>query len=226
MVAGIGEILGTAMFLFFGFASILVANASAEDDRLNESTSPQIIRYLFISLGFGLAFAVNIWIFARISGAMLNPAITLAMALVQEISVMRAVVCFIAQIAGGLIASGLVMLLFPGPFDIVRIRLNHGTSLAQGVFLEALMTAELVTTVLMLTKERCRRNLAAPIAIGSAVFLGHLIGMPFTGVGMNPVRSFAPDVVTATFNSDHWVYCRFFFRIFSLSVGIIENLSA
>jgi aquaporin rerated protein, other eukaryote len=209
------------MFLFFGFASVLVADTAMQIDLENKaSTSPQIVRFLFIALGFSVSFAVNMWIFAKHSGATLNPAITLALAVINEISIGRAVVCFIGQIAGSLLGSGLVMLLFPAPLSLIRTKLHHGTSQVQGVFLEALMTAELVIVVLMLSRERYKRSIVAAMAVGFSVFIAHLIGIPFTGAGMNPVRSFAPCVVTRTFDADHWVYC----KSHLLSGGYLETL--
>lgn len=77
------------------------------------------------------------------------------MLLIKAISPIRAIVLVIAQMAGGMLASVIVRFLFPETFN-VRTTLGGGTNVAQGVFIEAILTAELVFTVLMLAWEKHR----------------------------------------------------------------------
>lgn len=86
------------------------------------------------------------------------------MLLIKAISPTRAVVLFIAQMCGGMLAAVVVRFLFPGQFNL-RTTLGGGTNLAQGVFIEAILTAELVFTVLMLAWEKHRAT------VGSSSFL-------------------------------------------------------
>ena len=66
------------------------------------------------------------------------------------------------------------------------------------------LTLPLILTVLFLTVEK--HSDTAPVVIGLAVFLGHIVGVPFTGTGINPTRSFGPAIVTGTFTRNHWVF--------------------
>lgn len=125
--------------------------------------------------------------------------------LIRAISVFRAIALFISQILGGMMASVLVRYLFPENFN-VRTTLGGGTSIAQGIFIEALLTAELVFTIYMLAAEKHRATFMAPIGIGLALFIAELVGVQFTGGSLNPARSFGPCVVTANFDSEHWIY--------------------
>ncbi|KAK7413191.1 hypothetical protein QQX98_007915 [Neonectria punicea] len=106
---------------------------------------------------------------------------------------------------GGMLASVLVLFLFPETFN-VGTTLGGGASLVQGVFIEAILTAELVFAIFMLAKEKHRATFIAPVGIGMALFIAELAGVQFTGGSLNPARSFGPCVVTGTFDSEHWIY--------------------
>lgn len=127
------------------------------------------------------------------------------MVLIRAISFVRAICLFISQILGGILASVLVRYLFPENFN-VRTTLTGGANLAQGIFIEALLTAELVFTIYMLAAEKHRATFIAPVGIGLALFIAEMVGVQFTGGSLNPARSFGPCVVTATFDSEHWIY--------------------
>ena len=93
--------------------------------------------------------------------------------------------------------------MFPTDFN-VRTTLADDTSVAQGVFIEMVLTAELVFTVFMLAKEKHKATFMAPIGIGMALFIAEIVGVFFTGGSLNPARSFGPCVVAGTFDSEHW----------------------
>lgn len=209
-VATIGEFIGTTMFLLFGFAGTEVANTGVAAGAENPPPFNVGVQ-IYISLAFGFSLMVNVWIFFRISGAQFNPAVTLAMLLVRAISAVRAACLFLGQIAGSLLASAVVRYLFPQPFAL-RTSLSRSTSLAQGVFIEAVLTAELVFTIFMLAKEKHKANYMAPIGIGLALFIADMAGAPYTGASLNPARSFGPCVITGVFETEHWIYCEFFLR--------------
>lgn len=79
------------------------------------------------------------------------------------------------QFAGGIAAAGLVSALLPGPLQAENA-LASGATIVQGIFLEMLLTAELVFTIIMLAVEKSRTSFIAPLAIGLAIFVAHLIG--------------------------------------------------
>ena len=109
------------------------------------------------------------------------------------------------EILGSIITSLIVKALFPVNFN-VRTTLSADTSLVQGVFIEGLLTAELVFAIFMLAKEKHRATHLAPIGIGIALFIAELVGVYYTGGSLNPARSFGPCVVTGIWDKEHWIY--------------------
>lgn len=134
-------------------------------------------------------------VFFRVSGGLFNPAVTLAMLLIRAVTVARAICLFWAQMLGGILASVLVRYLFPENFN-VRTTLGGGATVVQGIFIEALLTAELVFTIYMLAAEKHRATFIAPVGIGLALFIAEMVGVQFTGGSLNPARSFGECSVT------------------------------
>jgi len=157
------------MFLFFAFSGTQVANidSRAGGGAANTTTgadtgfSPQVLQY--IALVFAFSLMVNVWIFFRISGGLFNPAVTFAMLLTRALTPVRFFLLLVAQLAGAIFSSYLVSVLFPTPLN-VRTTLSADTSLARGVFIEAILTAELVFTIFMLAKEKHKGKLGICIS--------------------------------------------------------------
>ncbi|KAL9636893.1 MAG: hypothetical protein Q9164_002544 [Protoblastenia rupestris] len=194
-----GEFVGTFMFLYFAFAATQIANT------LTPATEPNLTQLLFISLAFGFSLAVTAWVFYRISGGLFNPAVTLGMVITGSLPAVRGLLLFPAQILGAIVAAALVSCMFPGPLA-VQTTLTNGTSIAQGLFIEMFLTAELVFTVLMLAAEKTKATFIAPVGIGLALFVSELAGVFFTGGSLNPARSFGPCVANREFQGYHWIY--------------------
>lgn len=136
---------------------------------------------------------------------MLTSQVTLALTLTGDLDPLRAVLLFITQISGACFAAYLDSVIFPSPFNI-QTTLGAGTTVAQGVWIEALCTAELVFTIIMLAKEKHRATFVAPVGIGLALFIAELVAVYYTGGSLNPARSFGPAAVAHDFISHHWIY--------------------
>ncbi|KAI5809244.1 aquaporin-like protein [Pyronema omphalodes] len=188
------------MYLFFAFAGTMVAHSPGHPI---EEHSP--IVFLYIALSFGFSLAVNIWIFFRVSGGLFNPAVTFAFYLVGNLSFYKAFTIFTAQMLGGITASAIVSALLPVPLS-VGTTLSPDTNKAQGLFIEAFITFELVFTVFMLAAEKHRATFLAPIGIGIIFFVIELVSVRFTGGSANPTRSFGPAVAARKFENDQWIY--------------------
>ncbi|TID17101.1 aquaporin-like protein [Venturia nashicola] len=204
VVAFLGELVGTFLFLFFAFAGTQCANFVGARDI---DPVPTVGALLYIALSFGFSLAVTVWVFFRISGGLFNPAVSLGLALIGAISWKRFPVVVIAQILGAIAAAGIVSCLFPGPLA-VRTTLSTlpATSTQRGLFIEMFCTILLIFTIFMLAAEKHKGTFLAPIGIGLALFVAELGSVMFTGGSLNPARSFGPDVVLGQFDSYHWIY--------------------
>ncbi|KAF2677053.1 aquaporin [Lentithecium fluviatile CBS 122367] len=204
-VAATGEFVGTFMFLYFSFACQVMLQKQASDVSLaNGGSSSQT--NIFTALVYGLSLLVNVWAFFRISGGLFNPAVTFGMVIAGTLPAIRALFLVPAQLVAGMCAAGLVQAMFPGDITLTNTTLSPGTSIAQGVFIEMFMTAELVFVVLMLAAEKSKDTFLAPIGIGLALFVAMMGGVYYTGGSLNPTRSFGPAVAGRQFPGYHWIY--------------------
>ncbi|KAF1358801.1 lens fiber major intrinsic protein [Lizonia empirigonia] len=201
IAAFLGELIGTFMFLFLAFAGTEIALNAAGAQTLTSSVNPapDVSKLLYIAFAFGVSLAINVAIFADISGGKFNPAVTTALFITGKIGWHRAIQTIIAQLIAGMAAAGFVDCLLPGPL-IIATTLDPSMSVVRGLFLETFVTAQLVLTILML-----KGGAAKPMYIGFSLFAAEICSVYFTGGSLNPARSFGPAVVVG-FTSYHWIY--------------------
>ena len=151
-----------------------------------------------VALAFGLVLLGIAYAFGPVSGAHVNPAVTLGMLLGRRMPAGEAVGYWIAQFVGAIAAGG-VLKLFVSSFGVTDYTgalgtngYDNGAINGSGAFvLEALLTAAFVLVILLVT-ERVAAPGFAGIAIGLTLTLVHLVGIPLTGTSVNPARSFGP----------------------------------
>src|SRR6266487_4449027 len=97
------------------------------------------------------------------------------MCIAGQLSWIRGVLFLPTQIVAGMAAAGVVKCLLPGPLNVLTT-LTSGTSIAQGVFIEMFLTAQLAITVLMLAAEKTKATFVAPVGIGLSLFVAMLTG--------------------------------------------------
>lgn len=158
-----------------------------------------------ISLGFGFGVMVGVFLFFRVSGGNLNPAVTLTLVLAGAVPPIRGALMMISQMIAGMAAAGAASAMTPGEVAFAN-GLGGGASRSRGVFIEAFGTCLLCITVLFLAVEKHKATFMAPFVIGIALFLGHLICVYYTGAGLNPARSFGPCVAARSFPDYQWIY--------------------
>ena len=157
-----------------------------------------------IGLVFGLIIMAMIYATGHLSGAHINPAVTIAFTLTRHFALRDAAAYVTAQLAGA--AAGAFLLLAVWPEQPAELGATV-PSVAAGSALvyEAVMTAVLMFVIIAVATDTRAVGAAAAIAIGGTVGLDALFGGPVSGASMNPARSFGPAVAADVWQ-DFWIY--------------------
>ena len=199
--AALAELVATFSFVFLGVGAVVASGRILGVDGLTPA------RLMVIALAHGLAIAIFVAASARFSGGHLNPAVTVAAVVTGKISVTRGGMYVVAQVAGGILAAFLLKGIFP---DALEGGLGaHGLGAVDGagigLLVEVLLTFFLVFVVFATAMDPRGMGHLAPFAIGVAVLLDHLVGVPLTGASMNPARTLGPAWASGAW-ADHWIY--------------------
>ncbi|KAK7928637.1 aquaporin [Apiospora marii] len=205
IVASLSEFVGTFFYMLMVFGCTALVNTPSKAGQDDNDLAANPAKLQFIALAWGMSIAVNAWVFFRISGGFFNPAVTFAMFLIRATGPIRALLIVAGQMLGSIAASAIIRGLLPNG-TASRTELAAETTVTQGLFIEMLLTAQVVFAIFMLAAEKHRATYVAPVGIGLAVFICVMMGAYYTGAGLNPARSFGPCVVTWTFPSYHWIY--------------------
>lgn len=181
--------------------------------RIFEHEGEQLAVYLVVegihlgiignALASGLVVVVMVYATGHISGAHINPAVTLGFALVRRISLRDAGVYWAAQMVGAIVAASLLRLLL----GKVGIMGGHATTIdpALAVGVEIVLTFLLMFIIMAVATDKRAVGHAAAIAIGATVTFDILVGGPLTGGSMNPARTTGPALLAANWQ-DLWIY--------------------
>lgn len=189
----LAEALGTFALVFAGCGAVIT-----------DSTAGQPLGVIGIALAFGLVVAAGVHATGHLSGAHLNPAITLALLAFRRITPGDAVAYITAQLTGALAAAAALHAAWPtdpAALGATVPTVRPGTALLY----EVLMTALLMFVIVAVATDPRATGANAALAIGGTVTLDALIGGPLTGASMNPARSLAPALVSGTWTSQ-WIY--------------------
>jgi aquaporin Z len=187
-----GEIVGTFALIFCGTGAIIINQESGG-----------AITHLGIAITFGLIVASMIFALGDVSGAHLNPAVTLSFAVKKRLPWKSVLPYILAQALGAFIASVALKILFPNS-ETLGATLPAGSQ-AQSFILEVILTMILVMVIFNVTTGAKEKGLTAAIAIGGVVGLEALFAGPICGASMNPIRSISPAFVSGHVES-LWIY--------------------
>jgi aquaporin NIP len=157
-----------------------------------------------ISLVFGLIIMVMVYATGHLSGAHINPAVTIAFTLSRHFPGRDAAAYVVAQLAGASAGALALLAVWPGrPGDLGATVPSVGVGSA--LVYEVLLTAFLMFVIMAVATDTRAVGAAAAIAIGGTVGLDALFGGPVTGASMNPARSFGPALAAGEWR-DFWLY--------------------
>jgi aquaporin Z len=181
------EFLGTLLLVFFAVGAAAL--------------SADYIGTLGVALTFGLVMLAIAYAVGPISGSHINPAVTLGMLVGKRITLRTAVEYWVAQFLGGIVGAALLLLVakqVPGFQAHGAFGTNgYGYRSALGISIFGAFVTELILTFLFVFVVLSVTHRIAVVGfdglpIGMALAVVHLIGIPLTGTGVNPARSFGP----------------------------------
>ncbi|MGZ4334803.1 MAG: aquaporin [Gaiellaceae bacterium] len=159
-----------------------------------------------VALANGLAIGIMVSNFGHISGGLFNPAITLGFLATRRITPRLAVIYWIAQFGGAVIAAGILRWLVHKPAFFGAIPSAPGIGAGRGFVLEAILTFFLVIAVFATAVDpRGAFKSIAGLAIGLTITIDVLFGGPLTGAAVNPARAFGPELI-GNFWGQGWIY--------------------
>lgn len=208
----IAEIVGTAILVAFGAGSVVAALTVAGGTPTSKVDYPALG---MIAITFGLAIALAIYAFGTVSGAHINPAVTIGLAAVRRFPWTEVIPYLIAQ-AIGAFGGGLLIIAVFGK-NAANLSADGGTKLGAnvswgaGIAAEVIGTFLLVLAIMALAVDRRAPSGWAGLMIGFAVTAAILMVGPLTGGSLNPARTFGPYLSATVFGGsvpwrDYWVY--------------------
>jgi MIP family channel proteins len=187
----VAELVGTFALVFAGCGAIVI-----------DAVSGGQVTHVGVGLTFGSIVAVMIFATGHLSGAHINPAVTLAFAIFRHFPRRLVVGYWLAQLAGGLAAAMLLFAMF-GNVAHLGATLPSGSP-EQSLILETILTAILMFVIMAVATDK-RSASPAALAIGGTVALEAIFAGPISGASMNPARSLAPALV-ANVLTYQWIY--------------------
>lgn len=187
----IAELIGTFALVFCGTGAIII----------NQQTAA--VSHVGIAITFGLIVMVMIYTFGDISGAHLNPAVSIAFVVAGRFRIKQLLPYITSQIIGAILASLTLKFLFPEN-EFLGATLPAGPAM-QSFVLEFILTFFLMLVIIHVATGSKEQGMFAGLAIGSTVLLEAMFAGPICGASMNPVRSLAPAIVSG--HPEHlWIY--------------------
>jgi MIP family channel proteins len=183
-----------AFALVFAGAGAIVANAEYRG----------ALGTVGVALVFGLVIMVMVYATGHLSGAHINPAVTIAFTLTRHFPGREAAAYVAAQCLGAMSAALVLLAVWPSqPAELGATVPSVGVGSA--LVYEAVLTAFLMFVIMAVATDTRAVGAGAAIAIGGTIGLDALFGGPVTGASMNPARSLGPALVSGTW-TDFWVY--------------------
>lgn len=189
----LAEAIGTFALVFCGTGAIII----------NDITNG-VVGHQGVAMTFGLIVTVMIYAFGPISGAHINPAVTIGFAISKRFSITDVPKYILAQMIGAVLASIVLTFLFP-LHENLGATIPAGSAM-QSFVLEIILTYFLMLVILMVGQsQEPQINIFTGVVVGATVGLEALFAGPICGASMNPARSLAPSLISGVWTSA-WVY--------------------
>jgi aquaporin NIP len=188
----LAELFGTFALVFAGTGAIII----------NDVTGGAV-SHVGVALTFGLVVTAMIYALGNVSGAHLNPAVTVGFWAAGRFAGRLVLPYVVSQCAGAMLASGVLRLLFPQ--HVMLGATMPAGSIIQSFVFEVILTCLLMFVILNVSIGAKEIGVMAGVAIGAVIGLEALFAGPITGASMNPARSLAPAVISGHSHT-LWIY--------------------
>lgn len=188
----IAELIGTFALVFCGTGAVIIDQQTAG-----------MVTHVGVAITFGFIVMAMIYSLGDISGAHLNPAVSIAFTVAKRFPAKELLPYIISQVAGATLASLLLRYLFPAD-EFLGSTIPAGTAM-QSFILEFILTFFLMLVIINVATGSKEQGMFAGLAIGSTVLLEAMFAGPICGASMNPARSLAPAIVSG--HTEYlWIY--------------------
>ena len=196
------EFVATFLFVFIGAGAVVSLGIFSSEG--GGSLGGNLVA---IAMAHGLAIAILVSATANISGGHINPAVSIAAVLTRKISVTRGGMYVIAQVVGAILGALLLKAVIPNSLEggLGSHAILPEIGVTGGLIVEIVLTFVLVFVVFATAIDPKGPSHLAPLAIGGAVLVIHLVAVPLTGASVNPARTIGPALAAGQW-ADHWVY--------------------
>jgi aquaporin Z len=206
----LAELLGTAALVFIGCGSAVISGRAS-------IAGAEGIGVLGIAIAFGLVLLAMVYAIGSLSGCHVNPAVSIAMLVAGKMNGKDAAGYIVSQCAGAILGAGLLLVVASGlpSYSLAARGLGqngYGVASPAGYGLVACAIAEVILTALFIfvilgaTSKDAPKGFAG-IAIGVALTMVHIVGIPITGTSVNPARSLGPALfVGGTALAQLWLF--------------------
>jgi aquaporin NIP len=201
----VAEFLGTFCLVFAGTGAIVI-----------DTVSGGAVSHVGVALTFGLIVLAMIYTIGDISGAHINPAVTIGFFVARRFEARNLLPYVMSQCAGALGASVVLWFLFPKSPTLGET--TPAGFATQSFVLEMILTALLMFVILSVSTGAREKGITAGIAVGAIIGLEALFAGPICGASMNPARSLAPALVSGHL-SGLWIYLAA--PVLGAAVGVI-----
>jgi len=198
------------VYVFFGCGAMSAAAKVAVTPPAGDVLP---IGYFGVPFVWGFLIVVLIFCVRSVSGGHLNPAVTMSLLLSRNMPFIVGFLYIVAQVMGAIFGAAILRAIVGADQFTGTVALGDGVSEGQAFALESILSFFWVFTFLctMLPRpndvESHGKNVHSPIPIGLAVFVSHIVAVPFTGCGINPARVLGPAIIQDQWDDDHhWLY--------------------
>lgn len=181
----VAEAIGTFILVFVGTSALMLTD-----------------NYVF---AFGFALIAIVYAIGHVSGAHVNPAVTLSLAITGRFPMFQVPYYWAAQVIGALLASLVLRLLYGNLENLGATQIGDGYSMIDGFVLELVMTAIFVFVIHAVATDERSPAAATGLAIGGTLLVIQVAAGEVSGGSVNPARSLAPAIVSGTYD-DLWIY--------------------